>query len=78
MHSLPDCHLCVDLVGLFGQLPAFLWNSVSRSDLTREHQTWRLQHEVAVYNPDNLTVMVLIYYILISDSVPNGGLREIH
>ena len=55
MHSLCDYHLCVDLVGLLKQLPAILCDSVSRSDLTREYQTWRLQHKVAVYNPDNLT-----------------------
>ena len=23
VHSLPDCHLCVDLVGLLRQLPAY-------------------------------------------------------
>ena len=32
MHFLFDYHLCVDLVGLLRQLPAFSVQSVSRSD----------------------------------------------
>ena len=50
------------LVRLLRQLPVFLWNSVNRSDHTREPQTWRLQHEVADCNPENLTLVVFHNY----------------
>ena len=42
-----------------GSCQCVLWNCVRRSDFTREYQTWRLQHEVADYTPDNLTLVLL-------------------
>ena len=56
VHSLPLCHLCVDSGGI-SQAAASVCCEILyvAAIFTREYQTWRLQHEIADYTPDNLT-----------------------
>lgn len=56
MHFLSDCHLCVDLVGLLRQLPAFsVQICKSQRPLRAKFRRGSCSSRLQVYTRDNLT-----------------------